>query len=452
MAAVMAGEEAAVAVQHERDVALRAAPHPPARAARQEVRPAAAVEQHDRLTSRLAHLRKRLRGLRVQPCALAPRMSSTLTSGSGRPSTRVDRRSSSAASAMAVQRRGARGQRVSRGHAQADALRTRGGAAEQQQRAACARSLGRDVAGVVARVAFVLVGGVVLLVHDDQAEVLDRREHGRARTDAHARLCSAQPPPFLVALAWAQARVQHRDGLAEALQEAPDDLWRQRDLRDEHDRTPALLQHNRGGAQVDLGLARSRHPLQQALLKAVRVQRRAQRPQGQILLWCEHRGLGATSADGQVLRAHDRPAFAPAQAARRAGRQHQRQRSRDRRAVLSRDPLGQRDQLDGQGGGAFIQRTQRREQLLLGDLAALGHADDDPEHVSAGERHDQHRPDTDDARRAAPPAGGSRTARAGRGRWSSARPGRWLASERGHLEGDRRNQTAGPDALRRVQL
>ena len=49
VAAVMAGERALRTVQHERDVALRALPRMPARAAVDEVRPAAAVEQHDRL-------------------------------------------------------------------------------------------------------------------------------------------------------------------------------------------------------------------------------------------------------------------------------------------------------------------------------------------------------------------------------------------------------------------
>jgi hypothetical protein len=49
VAAVVAGEHPAVAVQHEGHVAVRALPRAPAGAAGQEVRPAAAVEQDDRL-------------------------------------------------------------------------------------------------------------------------------------------------------------------------------------------------------------------------------------------------------------------------------------------------------------------------------------------------------------------------------------------------------------------
>ena len=183
------------------------------------------------------------------PC-VSPRMSSTWTSGSGRPSTRPGRRSG-------------------RGHGD-DALRPRGGAAQQQQRSAALGALGGDVAGVVARVALVLVGGVVLLVDDDQPEILDRREHGRARADADPRLALAQAPPLLVALGRAQLRVQHRDGVAEAFDEAPDDLRGQRDLRHEHDRAASLLQRGRGGAQVDLGLAGAGDAVQQPPARRVR--------------------------------------------------------------------------------------------------------------------------------------------------------------------------------------
>ena len=105
---------AAGAVQHERDVAVRAAPDAPARAAGEEVRPAAAVEQHDRLAAAAARtLGERLRGARVQRACGSPRMSSTSTAGSGRPSTR-----------RGSARRGRR----------CDALRPRRGAAERAAR------------------------------------------------------------------------------------------------------------------------------------------------------------------------------------------------------------------------------------------------------------------------------------------------------------------------------
>ena len=62
----------------------------------------------------------------------------------------------------------------------------RRGAAGEQQRAAARGALGGDLAGVVARVALVLVGGVVLLV--------DRRS-GRGRRPARTRPSAARRRP-----------------------------------------------------------------------------------------------------------------------------------------------------------------------------------------------------------------------------------------------------------------
>ncbi len=124
----------------------------------------------------------------------------------------------------------------------------------------------------------------MLLVDDDQPEVLDRGEHGRARPHAHPRLALAQPPPLGVALAGRQPRVQHGDGVAEAFDEAPDDLRGERDLGHEHDRAAPLLQRGGGGAQVDLGLARPGHAVQQPLLGAPRAQRRDQRREHRLLV------------------------------------------------------------------------------------------------------------------------------------------------------------------------
>ena len=98
---------------------------------------------------------------------------------------------------------------VTRGEPQAlhavDGLRARGRGAGQQPRAGLVGAEGGDVAGVVARVALLLVGGVVLLVDDDQPEALDRREDRRARADGDPRLAGAQAAPLVVALALADS-------------------------------------------------------------------------------------------------------------------------------------------------------------------------------------------------------------------------------------------------------
>jgi len=92
-----------------------------------------------------------------------------------------------------------------------------------------------DVTRVVAGIPLMLVGGVVLLVDDDQPEVGDRRENRGAWADADPRLAAAQALPLVVALAGRQAGVQDRNGVAEALDEARHGLRRQADLGHEHD-------------------------------------------------------------------------------------------------------------------------------------------------------------------------------------------------------------------------
>ena len=105
-----------------------------------------------------------------------------------------------------------------------DALRARSGAARKQDRSMGAGPPKGNRAGVVARVALVLVGGVVLLVDHDQPEVRDRREHRGAGTDAHPGVALAQPAPLGVALGLGEAGVEHRHRVAEPFEKAPHDL------------------------------------------------------------------------------------------------------------------------------------------------------------------------------------------------------------------------------------
>src|SRR5262249_17290029 len=58
-----------------------------------------------------------------------------------------------------------------------------------------------EIARVVARRFVLLVRAVALLVDDDHAELLKRREERGARTDGHVDLAAASAPPLVVALA-----------------------------------------------------------------------------------------------------------------------------------------------------------------------------------------------------------------------------------------------------------
>src|SRR2546423_11539786 len=86
-------------------------------------------------------------------------------------------------------------------------LRARRCGPPQQRRA---RHLGTPCGhppSVVAGVALLLVSGVVLLVDDDQPDVPEGRENGRARADAYAGLTAAKTLPFVKALSHPELRV-----------------------------------------------------------------------------------------------------------------------------------------------------------------------------------------------------------------------------------------------------
>ena len=399
MAAVMAGDRALVAVQDQRDVAVRALPHAPAGAAGQEVRPAAAVEQDDGL----ARVDQRLVRARVHGAV------------GGLEVDDLHRRHRRAVDAA---RQPDASQRV-------DRLRPRRRAAADQHRAVLGGAPLGDQPRVVARVALVLVGAVVLLVDDDEPEVGDRREDRAARADADARLARAQAAPLVVALPRAELGVQDRDGVAEARDEAVDHLRRQPDLGDEDQHAAPLGQRLGGGAQVDLGLARAGDAVQEQLGGRVGGRRRsrpgsrpappagrasapapacARRPRGAGARAGARAGRsppgrgppGAAATGGR--RPRSAAAAAGARAACRSGaspsagrlsgpagpprprrcvrpqldllaraarREHQGQRPRGRRGVLVPQPEAEVDEVGRQRVG---QDAQRRDELVLGLL------------------------------------------------------------------------------------
>ena len=105
-----------------------------------------------------------------------------------------------------------------------------------------------------------LVGMLVFLVHDDEAQRVHRRENGRARADDDACAALANLVPFIMALAGGQMAVQHRD---EGLQGPGTEprfkplhrLRRERNLRHQHDGAFALLERVGDSLQIDLSFA-----------------------------------------------------------------------------------------------------------------------------------------------------------------------------------------------------
>ena len=293
----------------------------------------------------------------------------------------------------------------------------------------------------------------MLLVDDDQPDVGHRREDRRARADADPRLAArAAAPTRRGARPGESARVQDGDRVAEALDEARDDLRRQRDLGHEHDDAAAGRERRRRGLQVDLGLPRAgdavqEQPRRRAPRPGSRRARRAGRPSGR---------------PGRAARRARRPRRAAARGARRAGRASTSPRASRRRsaarsapakrgsvassarwaavrrscgaggrpavahsAVLARVPFGgsssdsaragvehvsarhpQRE-VDELGRQPRVEHAPRRDDVVL---AALGQPGDDAHDVAAPERDDEHRADRRRRRGAR-----SRTARAARG-------------------------------------
>ncbi len=100
------------------------------------------------------------------------------------------------------------------------------GATQHQDGAMPAGQLPGHGAAVVARHGVLLVGRLVLLVHDDEAHPQQGREERRARPHGYPGLTAPEALPLVKALALRQGAVQHRHLTAEARRDAPKNLGR----------------------------------------------------------------------------------------------------------------------------------------------------------------------------------------------------------------------------------
>ena len=103
----------------------------------------------------------------------------------------------------------------------------------------------------------------MLLIDDDEAEVGERQKERRARADDDGRLAARDRRPDAFALALGQAGMPFGGSCAEARREAIEKLRGQRDLRQEHERLALLPQRFGDRLEINLGLARSGHALEQ---------------------------------------------------------------------------------------------------------------------------------------------------------------------------------------------
>ena len=89
------------------------------------------------------------------------------------------------------------------------AFQRRRGRAEDDRHAFHAGPHDGHVAGMVARRQFLLEGGFMFLIDDDQAQLARRREHGTAGPDDDLNLPRRDLPPVAAALGRLQMAVQH---------------------------------------------------------------------------------------------------------------------------------------------------------------------------------------------------------------------------------------------------
>ena len=139
-------------------------------------------------------------------------------------------------------------------------LRRGGGAPHHQASPLHAAAVRRDLARVIARAGGRLVGPVVLLVDDDQAERAHRREHRAARPDGDAGTAVLQPPPLPEPLRRRQTGVNHGDQVSEGGGEGGDHLVGQADLGNQVDHRAAFGQGAARRLQEHRRLAGAGHP------------------------------------------------------------------------------------------------------------------------------------------------------------------------------------------------
>ena len=147
-----------------------------------------------------------------------------------------------------------------------------------------------DVARAVARGFVLLVGGLVLLVHHQQAQRAHGREERAARADDDARLAGGDAPPFVVALAVGEMAVQDGDDVAEAPAEALHGLGREGDFRHEGDGPLPRVQRGLDGGEIDFRLAAAGHAVQQHDARLGRGHFRADGGERRFLLVRQRRG------------------------------------------------------------------------------------------------------------------------------------------------------------------
>ena len=241
--AVMAARDVALAVVDQAHVAALAAQHEPAARATDVRVEAAAVEEKDHLLA----LRERAFHRQAEPARDQRRQ--PFFAQLGREIEDLDRRQRPSLDAARE-----RQQFVLPCARIVEAFERRRGGAEDDERVFLPRAPDANVAAVKARGFRLFEGGVVFLVHDEQAELRHGGEDGGARADDDVGPAFVDRRPLRAAVGIGHVAVQHADAV-EPRAEPRHGLRRQRDLRHEDDALPARLDAEAQRPQIDFRLA-----------------------------------------------------------------------------------------------------------------------------------------------------------------------------------------------------
>ena len=119
---------------------------------------------------------------------------------------------------------------------------------------------------MVSGAVLLFIRGIVLLVHDDEAQILNRGKHGRAGAYGNAGLAAVNGVPFIESLAVAHCAVENGHvafAAGKAALESRHCLRGERYFRHQDEDSLTLDQRMARSLQIHLCLAGTSHPLQE---------------------------------------------------------------------------------------------------------------------------------------------------------------------------------------------
>ena len=171
-------------------------------------------------------------------------------------------------------------------------LHRRGGRAQHQQGIILHAAVLCHIPGMVAGDILRFVAGLLFLVQNDEAQIVQGGKDRRPGADDHLRLPPAGPLPLVVPLPRPEGAVEHRHLTAEMGGEAPQQLGGQHDLGHQHQSGPAPVQRLLDQTDVHLGLAAARHAVEQGGGGSLLPGQGVQPLEGRLLFPVEYRRQG----------------------------------------------------------------------------------------------------------------------------------------------------------------